>query len=283
MFYNLLKLKEKPLSTQNQAAATQRTTGARRIANSGGNYFVQTPDGKTQVEFSSIGGSVERFQANNRHILAPARRKGDKIRGGSHACAPWFGEQKEFGTEKHGHLRNFEMSAVPGRHRIEFSAVHLGNAEYPWSLRYTMHASVFPSMLIMELTALRMPDKNPNPAPVLLGFHPYFACSDARDVSVELSEGRRINFGDADGPFIIPAETRKPRIIMPTHDIAMTLSGDFEDETVVLALWTDDATSYLCVEPLLYDPVLFNTRDGLTLPQNVATRITMELKVVPKS
>jgi galactose mutarotase-like enzyme len=72
----------------------------------------------------------------------------------------------------------------------------------------------------------------------------------------------------------IPVRDRKICISMPERRINMLLGESFK-ESSKLVLWTDAPDKYFCVEPIIEDRGMFDTKAGQHLKQGQSLQFTV--------
>lgn len=236
--------------------------------------------GDTEETVSSLGGTVARLTVGGEDIFYPWRMVGDKARGGCPICAPWFGSSPR-GEKKHGFMRDMEADSVDVEEDVpEFVFFQKGRENYPWEMKYSTSSYVHSGGIFkMSLRIGRLNDGIASRAPVLPGFHPYFACDDASKVEV-YSGGEKFQ-GFSNEARVLPLFDKRIIIKVPgKRTINIQLEKYFfccgQPQMV---FWTDSPGEYFCVEPILYSPKIFDTEAGLHLAEGQIVQITMSIKV----
>ncbi len=234
-------------------------------------------NGKTQAIVSSLGGTVTSFKVAGKDIFYPWREIGARARGGCPICAPWF--SKSARGPQHGHLRDMEAVRYES---IGHSAISLffrrrGDAGYPWQIDYVTTVSIgYNGVMSLKLRIERGKDGISDPAPILPGFHPYFACADASKVTIEIA-GETYSGFSPDARMILAKDT-KVNILIPERKIEMLLLDNFEESSHVV-FWTDAPEKYFCVEPILEDKRMFDTPAGQHLEQGQSLELVVAFRV----
>lgn len=218
---------------------------------SDGTYFIA----------SSLGGMVREFVWQGIPIIYPERKVGEKSRGGIPICFPFFGKSPAAfsGIPQHGWLRHQELSCrEESENHVIFRGSNEPSKQYPWLLEYEVRVSIDPEKgLDLALGVTRFPNGPLGPAPINIGFHPYFsnlgqsiAVVSQKDLAEEFhKESRKVPLNDVifinNGKWIIRMKT----------------GGDFNEKSCV-TLWSDDAEKYFCVEPVQTYPDRFDNPEG---------------------
>jgi len=239
-------------------------------------YQIITKDKTTRADISDIGATVKTFTIAETNILYPWKDLGNKKRGGSPICSPYFGEPG--GKKRHGFLRDTKATGsriiLPDRVKMTF----LSKADniYPWSLKHEVIAVVEKNTFS---TSLRITNQTEERAPGNPGFHPYFTCENAQMVAVHIGGREYSDFSEKIRIIALPKEASNSiSIVMPNRIITMDLEGNFSYLHSHIGLWTD-ARDRVCVEPILYHPDLFATNEGGWMEEYGYIDISMKLSV----
>lgn len=234
--------------------------------------------GRTEARLSSRGGDIIRLVTNGRDILTPRIELGEKIRGGSHGCVPWFGHSDR-ASKKHGFLRDTNASRMhvnPDGDQAKFDFFLPGRTGYEWPLACSMETRILDNGFESILRIERPNDNVEGRAPLLAAFHPYFA-GRASAAFVDVGNREYESFGERTK--IVRLRGGKVRIMFPDKTLEMELGGAFGSFDSHLALWTDNEDSYLCVEPIIEAPDLFDTPNGCHLISGEGLEISMTITV----
>jgi galactose mutarotase-like enzyme len=236
--------------------------------------------GNTRATISGIGGTVTSFEVDGKNIFHPYREIRGKQRGGCFYCVPWFGPSSR-AEKKHGYLRDLRANrgSVAGN-AGEFTFLNSKEESYPWLMEYMTGAAIEDEgRLDMSLEIKRWKDNMLRKAPVLPGFHPFFACKDAGKVKVFSGDKKYQGFEEKSK--MITLETRDIHIVIPgSHEIEMTLLGDFfRFKQPQMVFWTDAPGKYFCVEPIFQDQKLFETTEGFYLDEFEFLRLEVSFRV----
>ncbi|MCL4404184.1 hypothetical protein M1432_02485 [Patescibacteria group bacterium] len=239
--------------------------------------------GETEARVSEKGGTITRLTHKGKPIFATQFEKsGGKMRGGCHACAPWFGSS-DLGRQ-HGHLRDIAGRGISHHNAAYVELARGSDSAYPWNMAYNTKTIIHESGIIetgFSMRRLNDEEKGGDkaPAPANPAQHPYYACTDASKTCVIVNGKREYGFSDkAHG--IEMALKREIIIEMPDRWMEISLGGAFmERRNPWIFLWTDAPKEYVCVEPVLYDPTDFNTPKGLSLKIGQVLDISMTLKI----
>lgn len=232
-----------------------------------------------RARVSPLGGTVMNFTAGGQDIIYPWHMVGNKARGGIPICAPWFGASI-FGEKKHGHLRDLMAHDVlyHSADRVVLKFVHNGTRIYPWKLKYFVTVELERWGLRIELRIERQTDSVAGLAPILPAFHPYFFCTNTRTLEVRM--GSTVLRGFSATATLHNLESHKVQIVGTPRPVLMELGDRFTCPNSRLALWTDDPSQYVCVEPILADPQLLHTTHSPKLAVGSSTAdLVMALSV----
>lgn len=236
-------------------------------------FSIENATGQLKAAVSGRGGTVLDFTHNGWNIFYPYRIVEGKARGGCPICAPWF-SRSERGPQ-HGFLRDSKyLLKFASKESAGFTFVDLQTPGYPWQLIYATMASFSRDhALTMKLKMIRMRDGVAGGAPVLPGFHPYFACSDTNRARIIMGEETYEGFSHQSR--MIPVSDRNVLIVMPERTVGMSLGEGFKKNVAQLVLWTDNPRSYICVEPILERKELFDKGKGCHLKEK--SRLDLEV------
>lgn len=193
-----------------------------------------------QFSVDAVGAYVtELYDVAGRPILFPRTRLGEKLRGGSHVCYPYFGPDRAGLLPQHGFGRTVawqvEVSADERTVMCRYDeAQHELFAGLSAQLRYHLNATG--DELATELTVTNHSDQ---PRAVMPGFHPYMAV-DPADVRLN---GKQIDVADFE-PFRSFPDSAKMTLETAGRTVTVS-SGDLTH----MIVWTDAQDNYLCVEP----------------------------------
>ncbi len=246
-----------------------------------GEYLIKRGDSEAMV--FALGGTVTNFKVKGKEIFYPWRNIDDKERGGCFMCAPWIGlsprEQK-----KHGYLRGMKyvIASISNNapDSIELIFGGIGHERYPWVLKYVTTATIlFDGSLCMTLSITRMGDGIEGMAPILPGFHPFFACQDTSKVRVSVLNDRFHGFSEKAQS--IPLEYRIIRIEMPERKLEMEFNGDFSWlREPQMVFWTDATDKYACVEPIIQEKRRFESPEGYYLGEGESMKLSVLFRVL---
>lgn len=252
-------------------------------------YTIVSDDGGTQASISSLGGTVLSFRVGGNDIFFPQyTTENGKVRGGCHICAPWFGGSL-FSTRKHGYLRDISLD---GLQRCDNDSISMefdqpGNKEYPWHLWYNSTVVVQNNELLMILRIHHLNDGVKEKAPINIGFHPYFAVSGSiQDVKIKGLADEKTSYLFSDKSLSISLGDKRDILIdLPQWKIAMDLEGftSINAYSPYIVLWSDDPKKYACIEPVVSDHKIFNTRNGYFLDVGDVMILSMTLRVEMKT
>jgi len=229
---------------------------------------------------SSKGSTVISYIVDNTVVIFPQTVIGSKPRGGIPICFPFFGHAKpKFAGEipQHGWLRDQEFNLHKEKENSFILRSFMNSRvkeTYPWAFIYDVEISISPKGdLVFELRATRLDDGIDELAPVNPAFHPYF-CNLGRKAVIINGEAWIAENGPAK---IVPA-AEEILIDMGAAQVKMSLAGDFDEKSCV-ALWTDNAEKYFCVEPVLTRPEDFDALGGEFLEPGQMLKLYCSLSV----
>ncbi|MDP2705662.1 MAG: hypothetical protein Q8O49_00430 [bacterium] len=250
-------------------------------------------NGDTEARISSLGGTVVRFVRKGQDVFFPQQEIGGKIRGGMPLCAPWFG-RSDRGGKNHGYLRDTRSfrDGLQSKTESIFLFDLVSNKGYPWPLLTEVSHMAYDcpadaghgpfSFFRSTLKIIRSEnDKIVDRAPILPGFHPYFA-GDASKVVVKIGNEQKEFGGFGEESRMIPFKANGGNpvtICLPGRTIEMELVGPFFSFDSHLVFWSDSPSDYFCVEPILQNPAQFETEKGCYLAPGESLEISMILRV----
>ncbi len=193
-----------------------------------------------QFSVDEIGAYVtELYDTNGHPVLFPRTLIGNKNRGGSHICFPYFGPDAADVRPQHGFGRTVTWrSEVSVDGRIVTCAYDEVNDERFQGLSTKVKYEINEAGDTFT-TTLNVINNGSQSSTVTPGFHPYFMI-DATDVVLN---GKRINVADFD-PFQSFPDTTS--IVLETAGRTVTVLSENLTHMVV---WTDAKGEYLCIEP----------------------------------
>lgn len=194
----------------------------------------------TQFAVDSHGAYVtELTDDSGVQILSTRQKRGEKLRGGSHVCYPYFGPDTAGVLPQHGFGRQVQWQVEVG---VGARYVRCEHHELEDELFKGLHATIsyelgeagnsFHSKLVVE-------NKSTQPRVVMPGFHPYFAI-DPQDVQLN---GQSVLLADFE-PFQEFPDS--PAMTLETGGRQITVHSSDLSHMVV---WTDAGGAYLCIEP----------------------------------
>lgn len=214
--------------------------------------------GIVSLDVNPMGAWITRLQVGATHFFYPRELvdvDGDvgevlKFRGGCHVCSPVFGKANE-GSEDipyHGGLREMEWKSY--LHTDGMSASFRRRyVRTGYDLDYLVTSEIVSDSLL--LTARIKNNWRKAPPRFELAWHPYLNAPEG--ATVNLPNGRKI---DVCGPFaaqIMPWSDGPIQVILPGIGVVnYHTSGTHPFRHI--CIWTDMLRSYVCVEPLIFDP-----------------------------
>jgi len=216
---------------------------------------------------SPQGGSILQWQWREHMILGPTRmvRVGDELRarGESHWCYPNFGTPPPTWATlgKHGPFRKILLHPHLGG-TFQF-ANFTGDSRHGGE-RKKVSYKLGTEGLIAKFS-IDHSGKGMKRVPILPAFHPYFAVPrDGFWASMDHSCIARA-VPKSGNYWNVSAQAN---IIERTGDVAVELGGicritlDLPDDCTHIVIWSDDPSSYVCVEPIFGKPGTFGKPEG---------------------
>lgn len=205
-----------------------------------------------QFSVDTIGAYVtELYDEDGAAILFPRTMIGEKLRGGSHVCYPYFGPDTAGIMPQHGFGRVVPWhSDVSPDKRAVTCTYHSDDEVFSGLiavLRYQLHETG--SSFTTTLTVTNTSDQ---PRVVMPGFHPYFSI----DSDDTMLNGQKIVTTDFEPFQSFPDRTR---MTLQTPERTVTITSDTLTHMVV---WTDAKGEYLCIEPTLQGNGFDSTQAG---------------------
>lgn len=273
-----------------------------------GELHLHDRDADTYVHIApSRGGLIKRFHVRGRDILyldeATFQDKTKNVRGGIPILFPSPGklENDEFsidGTKgklpQHGFLRNKEFRVV------EFDAddgtVRLltewpRSPNFPWSGKVIMRVLLRDSLLRIEMMITNRDD---SPMPFALGFHPYFAITQAQkelfSVAHHAEQGfdnvqkrtvkvpKQINFTEEEIDLHLIDHPSSSMSMFMKDKLLATVRGS--EDFGVWVLWTKRGKDFVCVEPWTSPAgALASGERVLRVPKDASRKLWIEIEV----
>lgn len=234
--------------------------------------------GPAEIRISTFGSNVVRFISGGREVFFPRQNIREKERGGMHFCLPWFGSSPR-GPRKHGFLRETRAIRSSIKSRELSMDFHLNSTEkYPWELNSSAVTKISESGIFESLLRIERPkdDKIEDPAPILPGFHPYFA-GNAADARVMVGNEEYCGFSEKSNS--VPFTGNPVMIFLPDRTIEIELGGAFMQYEPHLVLWSDSPKNYFCVEPILQPAPLFESDHGCYLDPGEDLEVSLSITV----
>ncbi len=210
------------------------------------NTIAVTP-GHTLVHWAHKGKSVI-------HSLQP--HESGETRGGIPLCVPQFSvQQRDVAGCKlplHGLLMysdHGDVSHNPDTDTITAISHFSATEKFNWNHTVTTKITETANSLFYHVTISRAPDcPNPDQMPISLGFHPYFA-THGSDFSFKIGDYTCTQDTPPDDVFVTMFDENKRAkdATLQTANHTITISSTGFDE---YCLWTDDASKYVCIEPI---------------------------------
>ena len=220
--------------------------------------------GDHSVLLSCQGGSILQWQWKDHLILGPTRmEKVDsefKLRGMTHWCYPKFGQAADL--PQHGFLRESVMeprrlSANFAEFRKSFKAID----GFPWESRALIEHVIsldapedydhLTSAISITNISYRREHETIGDMPILPALHPYF----------NTEKGAAITIGQKQIIFGKPVSISRDNPIVVYFSFGRVTMKP-SDNCEWLVVWSDKASSYLCVEPIFFgEPSSFRDND----------------------
>lgn len=248
------------------------------------------------LAISPKGGTVTQWLVDGRNVLFPEQlvQIGDKIklRGGIPVMHPNFGTPpKGIDLQKHGFLRHKILgTAEKGRSNLlaYYDSRDDGTvADFSFPHSVIVSASILETTLKHGVEIRNLSKQLGSKMPIGTGIHPYFRLPKGTG-DIELRNSFVQITGEY-GPRII-ADNPPGYITINAHGLghihmrilALFYDGKRQPEKqITLVIWTDGGKnekgeSYVCVEPVVADPKVFNTKEGFFIEPG--KRLIMEYK-----
>lgn len=195
-----------------------------------------------QFSVDEIGAYVtELLDRDGRPVLFSRTMIGEKLRGGSHVCYPYFGPDASGVLPQHGFGRTATWQThVSDDNRKVTCTYNETEDELFAGLRAILHYEISAAGDAFT-TTLAVTNTGDTSRVVMPGFHPYIAI-DPADVTLN---GVSIEVADFEPFQSFPDMSR-----MTVETAGRTVTISSTDLTYMVA-WTDSKGDYLCVEPTL--------------------------------
>lgn len=177
-------------------------------------------------------------------------------RGGIPLCAPMFSVQqrpvKGCDLPLHGLLMYSEHGEVahnPETDTITITSDFPATEQFTWNHTVVTEITETKDTLSYQITIRRASDcPNPDQMPLSLSFHPYFATHD-QDFSFTIGDQswtkETLPENIIDSAFVAYDADQPATLQTTAHTVTMSSTG-FDE----YCLWTDDASKYICIEPI---------------------------------
>lgn len=221
-----------------------------------------------QFSVDATGAYVtELVDGDGRPVLFSRTMIGEKLRGGSHVCYPYFGPDTSGVLPQHGFGRTVTWQIqVSDDDRNVTCTYNETEDELFAGLRATLHYEINAAGDVFT-TTLTVTNTGDISRVVMPGFHPYVAI-DPADISLN---GASIDVADFEPFQSFPDMSR-----MTVETAGRTVTISSTDLTYMVA-WTDSKGDYLCVEPTLQG----NGFDSATIvPGTIAPGATVQYAFV---
>lgn len=185
---------------------------------------------------------TELYDVDGNQVLFPRTMIGEKLRGGSHVCFPYFGPDGAGILPQHGFGRTVPWHAEVSPDGRTVTCTYDRNDDdeifggLDAELRYELNEAG--NELVTTLTVTNNSDQ---PLPVTPGFHPYLTI----DPTDTVLNGQRIVVADFEPFQSFPDMTQ-----MRLETAGRTVAISSKDLTHMI-VWTDSKGNYLCIEPTI--------------------------------
>jgi len=220
-------------------------------------------------------------------VIAPLHELSNgEARGGIPLCVPQFSVQQRAVTGCKLPLHGLLMYSDHGTttHNAQTDTITIvsnfkATATFAWQHTVTTHIKETADSLSYDITIKRSADcTNPEQMPLSLGFHPYFATHD-KDFSFSIGDQDwtkdTLPQNIVDSAFHPNPTGTVVTLQTSAHTITMTNTG-FDE----YCLWTDDASTYICIEPIWQYQEFGLPGTGLQLGEEKV--VTIRLQATPK-
>lgn len=195
-----------------------------------------------QFSVDSVGAYVTRLDDASGHpVLFPRTMLGEKLRGGSHVCYPYFGPDAAGVLVQHGFGRTVDWKVTVADDEREIICTYDRDGQDQFAglvaeLRYQLkdEGNCFETHLVVA-------NQGSEPRAVMPGFHPYFVV-EVDDIKVN---GTSIDLTDFE-PFREFPDTQTMHLETAGRLITVTSS-----RLTHMVVWSDARGEYLCIEPTL--------------------------------
>ena len=185
---------------------------------------------------------TELYDVDGNQVLFPRTMIGEKLRGGSHVCFPYFRPDGAGILPQHGFGRTVLWHAEVSPDGRTVTCTYDRNDDdeifggLDAELRYELNEAG--NELVTTLTVTNNSDQ---PLPVTPGFHPYFTI----DPTDTVLNGQRIVVADFE-----PFQSFPDMAQMRLETAGRTVAISSKDLTHMI-VWTDSKGNYLCIEPTI--------------------------------
>lgn len=272
-----------------------------------GEIHLHDREAKTFVQIApSRGGLIKRFQVRGRDLLylddATYQDRQKNVRGGIPLLFPSPGrlENDEFSIDgekgkqsQHGFLRNKDFRVV--EFDAEDGAVRLAaewprSVNFPWSGKITMRVILRGALLRIEMMITNRDD---DPMPFALGFHPYFAVADGQKELFSVAHHAEQGFDNVQKRMVkvdknidfTQAELDLHLIDHPSSSMSMFMKDKLlatvrgSEDFGVWVLWAKRGKDYVCVEPWTAPANALNTGERvLHIPKDASRKLWIEIE-----
>ena len=239
-------------------------------------------NGDHSVLVSPQGGSILQWQWREHMILGPTRmvRVGDelKARGESHWCYPNFGTPPPTWAilGKHGPFRKILLEPhFGGTFRYADFKGSGGHGSAGMRVDYNLGTEGLIAKMSVDHSGKKM-----QRVPILPAFHPYFAVP-PDGLWVKMGKEVLCYFSPAVGPCGVSWKAqvieRKDQIIDVELQKVCMVRIEPSDDCTHIVIWSDDPSSYICVEPIFGKPGTFGKLDGRWI--NPGERIECDVRL----
>lgn len=192
-----------------------------------------------QFSVDSTGAYItELYDHGGNPVFFPRTRLGEKTRGGSHVCLPYFNPDEAGVMPQHGFGREVEWDIqVEGDRIVECRYLEARERMFK-GLQATIRYELSEQSDSLT-TTLAIENNGPHPFMVSPGFHPYFAIDPD---NTTLNDGR-VQLSDFE-PFRSYPDRTHMRLVTTGRTVTVE-----SDSLMHMVAWSDARGGYLCIEP----------------------------------
>lgn len=221
-------------------------------------------------DVSNTGAYLNWLYYGDVNFLVPFFKKGDKYRGRSHLCLPFFGKPREH-SALHGKVRGhgeFRRTQIELQRRewgihCPFNLVPGEKDAYVWPLQGFVQYRANENELRTEVQVWRDTDGVKGPAPINIADHPYWR--NWKRIIVEMNGFSKTIDGPIPKAMLIPYAGPVSVYLNRSVKVELEIEGNQLIDPQ-LVLWSDGC-HYTCVELAMTHPGMFHSANGAYLEQ----------------